>query len=142
VHPSALVAVIADGHHVDPVVLELFRRAAGRRVVLVSDARPAAAAPPGRYVLGEVAIERSLDGVARPPGGVLAGIAILLDDAVRRWTALTGATLAEAIAAAAEAPASAIGLPPALAPGAPADLVLLGDDGAVVRVMRHGAWVT
>jgi N-acetylglucosamine-6-phosphate deacetylase len=142
VHPSALVAVIADGHHVDPVVLELVRRAAGRRVVLVSDARPAAAAPPGRYVLGEVAIERSLDGVARPPGGVLAGIAILLDDAVRRWTALTGATLAEAIAAAAEAPASAIGLPPALAPGAPADLVLLGDDGAVVRVMRHGAWVT
>jgi N-acetylglucosamine-6-phosphate deacetylase len=143
VHPSALVAVIADGHHVHPLVLELVRRTAGRRVVLVSDASPAAAAPPGRYVLGEVAIERSPDGVARTADGVLAGSAILLDDAVRRWAALTGATLAEAVAAATETPASAIGLPSPLAPGAPADLVLFDDDdGAVVRVMRHGAWVT
>jgi N-acetylglucosamine-6-phosphate deacetylase len=142
VHPSAHVGVIADGHHVDPLVLELVRRAAGPRVVLVSDASPAAVAPPGRYLMGEATIERAADGTARTPGGMLGGSAILLDEAVRRWAALTGATLTEAIAAAAEAPGRVIALPPPLAPGAPADLVLFDDGGTVVRVMRHGAWVT
>ena len=46
------VGVIADGLHVDPLVLELVRRAAGPRVVLVSDATPAAAAPPGTLQVG------------------------------------------------------------------------------------------
>src|SRR5215211_2436632 len=41
--------VIADGFHIDPAVLMLVARVASRRVVLVSDASPAAAAPPGRY---------------------------------------------------------------------------------------------
>jgi N-acetylglucosamine-6-phosphate deacetylase len=142
VHPSARVGVIADGHHVDPIMLELVRRTAGPRVILVSDASPAAAAPPGRYFIGDVPLERTADGVARTPDGVLAGSAILLDEAVRGWAALTDATLAEAIAAAAEAPAHAIGLPAPLTQGAPADLVLTDDLGAVLRVMRHGDWVT
>ena len=142
VHPSARVGIIADGHHVDPTMLELVRRAAGARVVLVSDASPAAAAPPGRYVIGDVPIERTTDGVARTPDGVLAGSAIMLDEAVRGWAALTNATLAEAIAAAAEAPADVLGLPAPLTEGAPADLVLTDDAGAALRVMRHGAWVT
>lgn len=141
VHDSAHVAVIADGHHLDPLVLELVRRASGRRVVLISDSSPAAAAPPGRYQLGELAIERTADGIVQTTSGVLAGSAILLDDAVRRWATLTQATLAEAIAAASEAPARAIALQAPFVPGAPADLLLLDDDGAVVRVMRHGAWV-
>jgi N-acetylglucosamine-6-phosphate deacetylase len=68
----------------------------------------------------------------------LAGSAILLDEAVRSWTAFTNATLAEAIAAA-EAPAHAIGLPAPLTHGA---LVLTDDASAVLRVMRHGDWVT
>jgi N-acetylglucosamine-6-phosphate deacetylase len=72
----------------------------------------------------------------------LAGSAILLDEALRSWTAFTNATLAEAIAAAAEAPAHAIGLPAPLTQGAPADLVLTDDAGAVLRVMHHGDWVT
>ena len=44
-----LVSVIADGLHVDPLVLELVRRSAPARVVLISDSSPAAAAPAGRY---------------------------------------------------------------------------------------------
>lgn len=138
----ARVGIIADGHHVDPLVLELVRRAAGRRVVLVSDASPAAAAPDGRYTIGGVTLVRGPDGVARTPDGVLAGSAILLDDAVRSWTALTGATLAEAIRAASEEPAAAIALPPPLAVGSRADVVLMDDAGAVLRVMRGGAWMT
>lgn len=142
VHPRARVAVIADGHHVDPLVLELVRRAAGPRAILVSDASPAAAASAGRYCLGNVEIERGPDGVVRTSEGLLAGSATLLDDAVRLWAGLTQATLPEAIAAAAEVPAEAIGLPAALEPGSPADLVVLDEEGRVVRVMRHGRWLS
>jgi N-acetylglucosamine-6-phosphate deacetylase len=142
IDPRVRVGIIADGHHVDAIVLELVRRAVGRRVVLVSDASPAAAAPEGLYAIGGVDLVLGPDGVARTPDGVLAGSAILLDDAVRRWTTLTEATLAEAIMAASEAPAAAIGLPPPLAIGSRADLVLMDDAGAVLRVMRGGAWVT
>ena len=142
VHPSARVGIIADGHHVNPIMLELVRRTAGPRVVLVSDASPAAAAPPGPYAMGDTPIERTSDGVARTSDGVLAGSAILLDDAVRGWAAFTNATLAEAIAAATEAPSAAIGLPAPLTQGSPADLVLTDDAGTALRVMRHGVWVT
>jgi N-acetylglucosamine-6-phosphate deacetylase len=142
VDPRVRVGIIADGHHVDPAVLELVRRAAGRRVVLVSDASPAAAAPEGRYTIGGVTLVRGADGIARTPEGVLAGSAILVDDAVRAWTTLTEATLAEAIMAASDEPAAAIGLPRPLAVGSPADLVLMNDTGEVQRVMRGGAWVT
>ena len=63
--PAPAVSVIADGAHVDPLVLELIRRAAGPRVVLISDAAPAAEAPPGRYRLAGVEIESSPSGVVR-----------------------------------------------------------------------------
>jgi N-acetylglucosamine-6-phosphate deacetylase len=138
---DARVGVIADGHHVDPRVLELVRRAAGARVVLVSDASPAAAAPPGRYAIAGVALERGSDGVASTPDGVLAGSAILLDEAVRCWATLTEAAPAQAWAAASEAPSAAIGLPAPLAVGSPADLVLTDEGGAILRVMRHGTWL-
>jgi N-acetylglucosamine-6-phosphate deacetylase len=142
VDPRVRVGIIADGHHVDATVLELVRRAAGRRVVLVSDASPAAAAPEGQYTIGGVTLVRGPDGIARRPDGVLAGSAIMLDDAVRAWTALTGATLAQAIMAGSEEPAAAIGLPRPLAVGSGADLVLMDDAGEVRRVMHGGAWVT
>jgi N-acetylglucosamine-6-phosphate deacetylase len=133
--------VIADEVHVDALVLELVRRAAGPRVVLVSDASPAAAAPPGRYAMGGIEIAGGADAVVRDAAGRLAGSALTLDAAVRGWRALTGATLAEALHAGSGAPAAACGLPARLSPGAPADLVLLGADGAVRRVMRAGEWL-
>lgn len=74
-------------------------------------------------------------GAARLPGGRLAGSTLTLDRAVRNWTEMTEATLAEALHAAGDGPRSAAGLPVA------ADLVVLDDDGAVQRVMRHGAWL-
>ncbi len=128
------VSVIADGVHVHPLALELVRRAAGRRTVLVTDATPAAAAGPGRYRMAGVAIEARA-GAARTSGGRLAGSTLTLDRAVRDWHAMTEATLAEALFAAAQAPAAAIHLEPA------ADLVLLDRAGAVRRVMRQGRWV-
>jgi N-acetylglucosamine-6-phosphate deacetylase len=135
------VGVIADGRHIDPRVLELVRRAAGDRVVLVSDASPAAAARPGAYAFAGSEIVRRADGTARDAQGRLAGSGALLDEVLATWLTSTGAVLGDAIAAATSRPAAIAGLPPGLAPGAPADLVELRDDGRVRRVMRAGRWL-
>jgi N-acetylglucosamine-6-phosphate deacetylase len=135
------VCVIADALHVDPIVLELIRRAAGPRTVLISDATPAAAAPPGRYSFANVEIESVESGLVRTAEGRLAGSALTLDAAVRNWASMTEASLGEAIAAASEAPAAALGLAAGLRPESPADIVLLGGAGEIQRVMRHGRWL-
>lgn len=134
------VCVIADGHHIDPLVLELVRRAAGDRVILVSDSAPAAAAPAGASAMAGVAIDRAPDGAVRTADGRLAGGSLTLDEAVRSWRSLTGASLAEAIRAASEVPAAAIGVGSGLEPGAPADILLLDQAGSLHRTMRHGRW--
>jgi N-acetylglucosamine-6-phosphate deacetylase len=138
----ALVCIIADGLHVDPLVLELARRAAGPRVILISDATPAAAAPPGSYSMAGVEIESTRSGSVRTAAGHLAGTTLTLDAAVRNWASMTEASLGEAIAAAGEAPAAALGLAPGLRVGSPADMVLLDDAGVVHRVMRRGRWLS
>jgi N-acetylglucosamine-6-phosphate deacetylase len=118
------VGVIADGHHVDPVVLRLIHRAAGPRVRLVSDASAPAGAPPGDYVLAGRAVTSDGERVVTRDS-VLAGSAVLLDEMARRWSRFTGARQVH-------------GAPRA---GAFADLVVLDDEGGVSRVMRRGCWV-
>jgi N-acetylglucosamine-6-phosphate deacetylase len=135
------VSVIADGVHVDPLVLELVFRAALDRVALVSDSTPAAGAPAGNYQMAGVTVERGADGAVRTADGRLAGSSITLDEAVRGWASMTGATLPEAIRAATETPAAACAMTAALEPGAPADLVMLDEAGTVERVMRRGRWL-
>jgi N-acetylglucosamine-6-phosphate deacetylase len=132
--------VIADGHHVDPLVLELVRRSAGARAVLVTDATPAAGAPAGSYEMAGVAIAREDDGPARTQDGRLAGSTLTLDEAARNWREMTTATLAESWFAASEAPAAAVSLPVATTPGAAADFVLLDAVGRVRRVLSRGRW--
>jgi N-acetylglucosamine-6-phosphate deacetylase len=131
------IGVIADGRHVDPRVLELVRRAAGERVVLVSDASPAAAAPRGAYAFAGARIVVGDDGAARDDQGRLAGSATLLDGVLGTWLASTNATLADGIAAATTRPAAVSGL----ASDSRADLVEIGDDGRVARVMHAGRWL-
>jgi N-acetylglucosamine-6-phosphate deacetylase len=135
------VAVIADGLHVDPLVLELVRRAAGARTVLVTDATPAAAAAPRSYEMAGVEIRREPDGSARTSDGRLAGSTLTLDEAVRGWATMTNATLAEALQAATEAPAAAVGLAAPLRSGSRADLVVLDAVGVVQRTMIAGRWI-
>jgi N-acetylglucosamine-6-phosphate deacetylase len=137
---NVAVTVIADGVHVDPGVLRLVRRAAASRVILVTDASAAAAAPDGAYDIAGVPIHAE-GGRVRDSRGVHAGSALTLDEAVRRWARFTGAPLAEAVAAASERPARLLGLRAGLRAGAPADLVLLGRRGRVAHVMSRGRWV-
>ena len=136
------VSVLSDNVHVAAPALELVHRAAGDRVVLVSDATPGAVAPPGRYSMSGVEVERHEDGTVRTPEGRLAGSGLTLDAHVRHWASLTSASLAEAIRAATEVPGSLIGRSARLDRGAPADLVLLDRrTSEVIRVMRRGEWV-
>ncbi|MFL5781445.1 MAG: N-acetylglucosamine-6-phosphate deacetylase [Thermoleophilaceae bacterium] len=137
-----LISVLSDNVHVAAPALELVHRAAGDRVVLVSDATPGAHAEPGHYTMSGVEIVREKDGSIRTPDGRLAGSALTLDAHMRLWASLTSATLGEAIQAASERPASLIGRSARLDRGAPADVVLLDPRSAeVVRVMRHGRWL-
>jgi N-acetylglucosamine-6-phosphate deacetylase len=131
------VSVIADRVHVHPLMLELVRRAAGPRTVLITDATPAAAAPLGYYEMAGVAIERGADGAAHTDDGRLAGSTLMLDAGLRNWQGLTRATLAEALYAAGQAPAAAA----RLHAQAPADLVQLDSVGIVRAVMRGGHWL-
>jgi N-acetylglucosamine-6-phosphate deacetylase len=135
-----VLMVIADGFHVDPTALRLVRRAAASRVVLVSDASPAAAAPDGTYTFAGVTIHAN-DGYVRDESGTQAGSAILLDEAVRRWRRFTDASLAEAVDAASERPARLLGLRTGLREGAHANVVLLGPRGRVKHVMHRGRWI-
>lgn len=132
------VGVIPDGLHVAPAALALVRRAAGERVILVSDAGVAAGAAPGEYRQAGLAVRLTEYGTLVGPDGTLAGSAIALDEGVRRWVSFTGASLEEALQAASTRPAAAVGLPNGLDTGAPADLVLLDDAGHVERVLRGG----
>jgi N-acetylglucosamine-6-phosphate deacetylase len=93
--------------------------------VLVSDAAAAAGAPPGTYRLGALTIVS--DGARATCEGRLAGSVRGID---RGPATLAGAGLGRgaALSAAIDAPRRLLGLPPALAIGAPADLVVLDPD--------------
>ena len=131
--------VIADGVHVDLDVVATLFAAAGDRIALVTDAMAAAGAPDGRYDLGGLAVEVT-GGIARlADGGAIAGSTLTQDVAVRQAVG-AGVPLADAVRAAGEIPARAIGRPDLgrLDVGSPGDAVLLDRDLAVQRVWVAG----
>jgi N-acetylglucosamine-6-phosphate deacetylase len=120
--------------------MQLVRRLAGGRVVLVSDAGPATAGAEAEYRMQGIPIRRVGD-ECRDADGALAGSAIDLAEGVRRYARFTGATLGEALVAATYRPVALAGFGSALWPGDAADLVTLDGAGNVTRVMRGGEWV-
>lgn len=131
------LGLIVDLHHVVPDVVRLVWRAAGDRVVLVTDAVAAAGMPPGRYVLGgeAVVVEQG-----RPPvrdSGTIAGSGLRLDEAVKNSVAL-GAGLPDAVDAASRRPADLLGRGDLgrIEPGSAADLTWLGED-----LLARATWV-
>ena len=123
---DVVVQLILDGHHVADEVAQVVWRAARGRIALVSDAVAATGVGDGNYRLGSVDVEVR-DGVARRADGVLAGSVLTMLEAVRNLHSL-GAALADAVAAATAVPAGVAGHDLGrLAPGAPADLLILDD---------------
>jgi N-acetylglucosamine-6-phosphate deacetylase len=123
---DVVVQLILDGHHVADEVAQVVWRSAPGRVALVTDAVAATGVGDGSYRLGIVDVEVR-DGVARRADGVLAGSVLTMLEAVRKLHSL-GAPLADAIAAATAVPARVGGHELGrLAPGTPADLLILDD---------------
>jgi N-acetylglucosamine-6-phosphate deacetylase len=130
--PQLRCELIADGHHVHPGAMAVLARAKGPGgVVLVSDAVRAAGLPAGAVDLGGRTAQHCC-GAVRLPDGRLAGSVLTLDVAVRHFAAATGWDWPELARAAAGNAADALGLANKgrLAPGADADVVLVGDGGA------------
>ena len=140
------VELIADGVHLHPAVLRSVFAAKPGRCVLITDAMAAAGAEDGDYELGPMTIEVR-EGVARLADadgqGAIAGSTLTMDAAVRHAVQEAGLPLLDVVHAASTAPARVLGLGDvgAIEAGRRADLVVLDDDLAVVRVMRSGAWV-
>jgi N-acetylglucosamine-6-phosphate deacetylase len=128
---------IADGHHLPASTLKSMVRAkTPARTALVTDATAGAAAPPGRYGIGELEIERGADGrVVLPGTPKLAGSALTLDAAVTRAVRETGLSLEDVLPMASAVPAASVGAAPAGRVAAEWDagigsLIIVGVDGA------------
>lgn len=133
-HPGARVGLIADGVHVAPEMCATLARAAGARLVLVSDATAATNAPAGRYRLAGRTIVS--DGTRATVGGRLAGGTAPLWRCVATLVAC-GVSPRRTLAAAATTPRRLLGIPPAAFPD---DLVLL-DAHFVPRLTLVGGLV-
>jgi N-acetylglucosamine-6-phosphate deacetylase len=135
---DVIIQIIADGVHVDLDIIKLVWRVKADRVALVTDALSATGMGDGIYALGDVEIEVR-DGVARGPGGMLAGSVLTMIGAIRNLCAI-GATLEQAVAAATSVPASVIGARTVgrLDVGRPADIVVLDDNLEIRRVLVGG----
>jgi N-acetylglucosamine-6-phosphate deacetylase len=125
---ALMASLIVDGHHLPSYVVKNMIRCKGvDQVILVTDAMAAAAAPSGKYRLGEVLAEVGPEGYVRLPGTpYLAGSALTMDRAVENVTRFTGLSLDEAILLATRQPRRLFpDLGAGLVPGARADLVVL-----------------
>jgi N-acetylglucosamine-6-phosphate deacetylase len=131
--------IIADGIHVAPEVVQLFLQAKGsERAVLITDATAAAGMPDGTYQLGPIQVEVK-EGRCMMDGK-LAGSVLTMDRAVRNVTEFAGWSLQDAVRAATLNPARAasLGQHGQLAPGAEANLVVLGPGGDVRKTIIRG----
>jgi N-acetylglucosamine-6-phosphate deacetylase len=137
-HPRARVSLIGDGVHVAPEVAAVIARAAGARLILVSDAVAAAGAPPGRYRLGPRTIVSDGARATLPRGGPAGAVAGL--DRGPATLVAAGIAPGAALAAATTAPRRLLGLEPGLEPGGPADLTIL-DESLVPRLTLVGGRV-
>jgi N-acetylglucosamine-6-phosphate deacetylase len=136
---DVFITLIVDGRHLADDTVRAAWRAAGDRLVLISDAVAAAGAPDGDYTLGGNVPIHCADGVVRNADGSLAGSTLSMPQAARNSHAL-GIPLAAALRAATEAPAAMARRPDLgrIAPGARADLVVLDDSLDVERVLLGG----
>ncbi len=131
--PRLHPCIIADGQHIDPVILQL-AFAACPRLIAVTDSILLAGLPPGSTAaFGGAAVRLDPAGLARRQDGTIAGAAITLDAAIRRLIA-AGIAPETALTAATARPADALRLTDRgrLTQGARADLVWW-DDGFNVQ---------
>jgi N-acetylglucosamine-6-phosphate deacetylase len=135
------VELIADGIHVDPVVMHALYAARGADgVVLVTDAMRATGMPPGEYAVGDRTVVLE-DGAVRLPNGALAGSVLTLDRALFHLHQATGRPLHELWPTASRNAARVAGVADRkglIARGRDADLVLVDDEVTVQLTVVEG----
>ena len=131
---GAFVELICDGFHVmGPVVKILYKAFGPDRVVFVSDSIRPAGAPEGRYDCGGLDVFLK-NGEARLADGTVAGSVATLWQCVEKAVSF-GIPFDDAIRMATETPARAAGLDAGvIAPGRPADVLLVDDSGDAPRL--------
>ncbi len=137
--------LIADGHHLGPVLMKMAVRVKGTgKVCFVTDAMPAAGMPDGIYTMGGVLAEVK-DGAARlPDHSAYAGSVTTMDRCVRNGVELMDLSLQESVIMATATPAKIIGAAGrtgSIEKGKDADLVILDKDLKVVQTMVKGRFV-
>ncbi len=132
--------IIADGIHVDPLIVQLFLRLKGADgTILVTDGTSATGMPNGRYRLGSLDVEVK-DGKCMADGK-LAGSVLTMEKAVQNIVKFANWDLQQAVRLATLNPARTTGLLPnhgKLAVGAVADMVALGPGGDVRKTIVRG----
>ncbi|MCU1401127.1 MAG: N-acetylglucosamine-6-phosphate deacetylase [Acidimicrobiales bacterium] len=137
---ALIVGLIADGLHVDPIMVRMAWRLLGpERTALVTDCMAALGLAHGSFMLGDTSVTVGHGG-ARTDGGVLAGSVLGMDEAVRNLMAFTGCSLAAATVAASSTPSRLAGRSEIgqLSAGCAADVVVLDDEGRVLITIVAG----
>jgi N-acetylglucosamine-6-phosphate deacetylase len=133
--------IIADGIHLDPVILSLVLKIKGSgRIILVSDSVALNGVNDGQYKVKGNTVTVS-GGAIRLEDGRLAGSTLSLDRAVKNMTNLAGASLCEAVAMASLNPARILGIEDkkgSVAAGKDADLVLFDENITIKEVFVGG----
>jgi N-acetylglucosamine-6-phosphate deacetylase len=129
--PELLSELIADNHHVHPVVLAAFLQAKGPDgVTLVTDALRPTGLNAGPFTIGgrQATVD---EGVVRLGDGTMAGSVLTMDVGLRNLMRASGRTLAELWPTASRSGARAAGVADrkgSIAPGMDADLVVVTED--------------
>ena len=140
---NVAVELIADCHHIHPVVLGLTVKLKGAgNVVLVSDSIKPAGLPSGEYVYGDRTFLLE-DNLVKLPSGVIAGSSIGLDKAVQNMVETVGVCLPHAVQMATDSPARVLGLKTKgrLETGYDADIVVMDECFNVVETIVMGRTV-
>jgi N-acetylglucosamine-6-phosphate deacetylase len=137
---------IVDGIHLGAAFLKTALRAKGLgRSVLVTDASAPAGAAPGRYYLGEQAVDLTEDNrVVLAGTEKLAGSALSMDRAVENVIRMTGVSLADAVSMATVNAAKAGAVPgraAGIVAGERADLVEFAFDREAARLEVRRTWI-
>jgi len=134
--PEFTAEVIADGVHLDPLIVRMVIAAKGLDgVVLVTDAMEAAAMPDGEYALGGSPVSVQ-NGTAAFADGTLAGSVLLMSRAVqnvRQWTGLGFAEVSRLASANAARQLGLSGQMGAVQVGANADFAIVHPDTGSVE---------
>ncbi len=126
-HDGLMASIICDGRHLPDYFVKNLVRAKGKsRIILVTDAMAAAAAPTGRYTLGDLEVEVGEDRIVRLPGTpYLAGSALTIDEALSNCARFAGISLGSSLKMVTVNPGKLFaGVGGMLQPGERADLVL------------------